>query len=61
VLSVLWKAQPDAAAQEPFPYTGTQQLRQLLCADPFFDIRREAGGQAWVKLRLSKIKEVLNF
>jgi hypothetical protein len=59
VLQRLWAAQPDEAAQAPMPYART--LRELLCKEPYYDLRRDASGTTWVRLRVEHIKELLNY
>lgn len=60
VLQLLWKAQPDEAAGSPMPYIG--HLRRLLGGDPYLTLCTDAEGKViGVKLRVQKIKKLLNF
>jgi len=62
VLQQLWQAQPDAAAQQPMPYT--KNLLALLAGDPYLCLRVSEVGprrRHWVQLRVDKIRELLNF
>jgi hypothetical protein len=61
VLHHLWRAQPDAAAHEPMPYT--KMLRELLTGDPYYElvIDQQCSSHYWVKLNIEKIKSMLNF
>jgi hypothetical protein len=59
VLQLLWKAQPDEAANTPFPYTG--RLGSLLGGDAYLEMCVEGGQVVGVKLRVGLIKSMLNF
>lgn len=62
VLQQLWQAQPDAAAQQPMPYT--QNVLALLADDPYFRLSMSEVGSKrryWVQLRVDRIKELLCF
>ena len=59
-MQLLWKAQPDAAASSPMPYSN--QLRELLAGDPYLDLAPVPGTKGTaVKLRVQAIKKLLNF
>lgn len=59
MLQLLWKAQPDEAANTPFPYTG--RLGSLLRGDAYLQLRVDSGQVVGVKLRVGDIKRLLNF
>lgn len=59
VLQLLWKAQPDEAANVPFPYTG--RLGSLLGGDAYPQPCVDGGQVVGVKLRVGDIKKLLNF
>jgi hypothetical protein len=68
VLQRLWQEQPDDAASLPMPYSGL--LRELFATDPYYEVAAvpassssSSGGDGGmcVGLRVSKIKEMLNW
>lgn len=67
VLQRLWQEQPDAdAAAQPLPYSGL--LRELFATDPYYEVdavpsssSSSSGSGMCVGLRVSKIKEMLNW
>lgn len=60
VLQLLWKAQPDASANEPMPYTG--KLGMLLGGDAYLQLCDGPDGRVLgVKLKVQEIKKLLNF
>jgi hypothetical protein len=61
VLHDIWRAQPDPASLQPFPYT--KKLRELLSGDPYFSVvvDPDCNSHYWVKLEVDKIKGMLNF
>lgn len=66
MLNALWKAQPDAAASQPFPYSKRVHqgaLKALLEGDPFFEVLQDkhCASHWWVRLNVEKIKSNLNF
>lgn len=61
LLHNLWREQPDAAAQQPFPYK--KKLKELLHGDPYFSVivDSQCNSHYWIKLDVFKIKGMLNF
>lgn len=61
VLQLLWKAQPDEAAKQSFPYKG--KLRLLLADDPYYEVAPDplSPWRLWVKLLVGTIKGLLNY